>query len=76
MLSDFVRLMGIGVILATPAIFITYSALLQNFPIQAKLGPGFLGAQLAIMILLGLVVTSFQTLRVAFSNPVSVIRSE
>jgi len=76
MLSDFLKLMGVGVILAIPITVIAHSVITQNFPFPAKLGPMMVFLQISTVMLLGLMVTCLQVVRVAFLNPTRVLRTD
>jgi putative ABC transport system permease protein len=74
--KDFIKLVLLALIIATPVAWWAMNEWLQNFAFHININAGtFLSAGL-LAILIALVTISFQAVRAAFSNPVKSLRSE
>ena len=76
LLGDFVRLILIAVVIASPLAYFLLKRWFDNFAYRTEIGlwPFLLGAGIAITI--ALLLVSFQTIRSARANPVESIRTE
>jgi putative ABC transport system permease protein len=74
--TDFLKLVAIAVVVATPAAYVAMNRWLEGFAYRVELGPGlFLGAG-AIALGVALATVSWQALRAAWADPVMALRSE
>jgi len=74
--KDFLLLVLIGTLLATPAAWWAMHSWLDNFPYHISIAWWvFVGAGLAA-VCIALVTVSFQAIRAALANPVKSLRSE
>jgi putative ABC transport system permease protein len=73
---DFLKLVVIGFVIATPVTWYLISQWLANFSERVELGIGvFLTAGLTA-VLIALLTVSWQSIRAAVSNPVNALRNE
>ena len=74
--KDFLKLVGIALLIAAPAAYYAMSRWLQDFAYHIELSPWiFLGAGL-LALMIALATVSYHALRAALSNPVDAIRYE
>jgi putative ABC transport system permease protein len=73
---DFVKLVIVSLVIATPVAWYAMSKWLEQFSYRVSIGAGIfiLAGGLAIMI--ALLTVSFQSLKAAIANPVRSLRSE
>jgi putative ABC transport system permease protein len=76
MSRDFVRLMLIAFVLATPFTYFMMQRWLDSFAYRVNIAPAtFLTGGLAVMFI-GLVAVSYQSIRAAFLNPADSLKEE
>lgn len=74
--KDFLWLVGIGVVIATPVAYYVMAGWLENFEFRIMLGPWlFVGAGL-LAIAVAFVTVSYQSLKAAHADPVKSLRYE
>lgn len=74
--KDFIKLVLIAIIIATPIAWYAMSRWLENFASSISIGPGvFILASLTVAII-ALVTVSWQSVTAALANPVKSLRSE
>jgi ABC-type antimicrobial peptide transport system permease subunit len=75
--KDFIRLVGIAFVVATPVSFVLMRYwLASNFAYQVDLGAGIFGIAGAIALLVALASTGYQAVKSALANPVKSLRYE
>ena len=74
--KSFMMLIGIAVTIGTPISFLIGNLFLDSFANKIKITPGLLGAGIALIASLGLLVICSQTITTATSNPVKSLRYE
>lgn len=73
---DFIKLVAVALIVASPLAYLAASKWLENFPYHIALRwPLFAGAA-CIVVCIALVTVSFQAIRAAMANPVKSLRTE
>lgn len=76
LLKDYLIVIGIAIVVSSPLVYFFMTDWINGFPYQTKIGAGvFVVAGLAVMVISVLTV-SFQTLKVATTNPVRSLRNE
>lgn len=73
---EFVTLIGIAFIIATPVAWYCMQQWLQNFAFRIQIGWWVFAVTAGAALLVALVTISFQTIKAALANPVKAIRSE
>jgi putative ABC transport system permease protein len=74
--KNFMMLLGIAVLIATPIAYIINNMWLQFFASRVSIGAGVLLAGIAMLTVLSLIIVFSQAWRVSRVNPVSTLRSE
>jgi putative ABC transport system permease protein len=74
--KDFLRLVLVAFIIATPLAWIGINQWLQNFAYRTTVTWWIFGAAGAGALLITLITVSFQAIRAALMNPVKSLRSE
>ena len=74
--KDFLRLVGIAILLAFPLAWWAMDQWLQGFAYRIRIGSDIFLIAAASILLLTIATISFQSLKAAFSNPVDRLRSE
>jgi putative ABC transport system permease protein len=74
--KEFVILVCIAIVLATPIAWWAAHKWLDNFAYRVEVGVGTLLIAGGVAIVIALFVVSFQTLKAAVANPVKSLRSE
>jgi putative ABC transport system permease protein len=73
---DFIKLVLIAFIIATPLTYYLLKQWLQNYAFQTSISPWFFVLPGILILLIALVTVSTQTLKAATDNPVKSLRSE
>jgi putative ABC transport system permease protein len=73
---DFVRLVLVAVVLATPAAYFAMHRWLDDFAFHIDLGPGVFLLAGALALIVALLTIAYQTIRAALSDPVKSLRYE
>lgn len=74
--ADYLRLLLLASCIALPAGWWAMNAWLQDYPYRIVLSPLFLASAVALVMLIGLLTLSFQSVRAALANPVKNLRTE
>ena len=74
--QDFLKLVGIAVIIAFPLSWWLMSKWLNSFAYRIELGPGVFIVACAAVVLITVLTVSFQDIKAAVANPVKSLRSE
>ena len=74
--KDFLKLVGIGFLIAVPVAWYAMSQWLENFTYRINVGPGIFLFAGVIAIFIALVTVSWQSIRAAIANPVKSLRNE
>src|SRR6202012_4858822 len=74
--KDFVKLVILAFVLATPIAWYALSKWLENFTYHISIGWGIFPAAGLVTLFIAMATISFQTIRAALSNPVENLRSE
>jgi putative ABC transport system permease protein len=74
--KDFLRLVLIAFVIATPLAWIAINQWLQNFAYRTAVNWWIFGMAGLFMVAISFIVLSFQTIRAAVANPVDSLRSE
>ena len=73
---DFLRLIAISILIAMPLAWFALSAWLDNFAYRTTISPWLFVLGGALVLLIALAITLYQSLRAAVSNPVDNLRNE
>ncbi len=74
--KDFILLVGISCIIASPVAFYFLQHWLQKYDYRITIGPGVFVLSAAAAIVITLITISFQAIKAALTNPVKSLRSE
>jgi len=74
--KDFLKLIGIAVIIASPIAWFVMNKWLQSFAYRTNIGWGVFAVTTLLALLIALLTISFQAIRAAIANPVTSLRSE
>lgn len=74
--SDFLKLVGIAFLIATPIAWYFSNQWLQNYPYRMNLSLWIFAAAGIIALLIAVLTISFRTIRAAMQNPVKSLRTE
>ena len=73
---DFVKLVLMAIVLATPLAWWAGTRWLQDFPYRTNMGAWIFIAAAVIALLIAIITVSFQAIKAAMANPVNSLRSE
>ena len=74
--KEFVKLVGISVLIASPLAWLFMNFFLQQFSYRTNISWWILPASGVIAIVIAIATISFQTIKTAVANPVNALRSE
>jgi putative ABC transport system permease protein len=74
--KDFLKLVGISILIATPVAWWAMNKWLQSFSYRVSISWWMFALAGAIAILIALITVSFQSIKAAVANPVKSLRSE
>jgi putative ABC transport system permease protein len=74
--KDFIRLVSIGFIIATPIAYLAMNSWLQNFAYHTEIGIWIFISAGFIALAVSMLSVSYQSAKAAFMNPVKSIRNE
>lgn len=74
--KDFIMLVGIAIIIASPVAWYYMSSWLQNFAYRINISWWMFAVSGLVAVLIALITISFQTIRAAIANPVKSLRTE
>ena len=74
--KDFIKLVLMAIIIATPIAWYAMNKWLENFAYKAKMGWSVFLISGLLAIAIALITISFQSIKAAISNPVKSLRTE
>jgi len=74
--TDFIKLVAIALIIATPLVYIAANKWLQNYPYRIEMSWWLFASAGILVILIALFTVSFQSIKAAVANPVKSLRTE
>ena len=74
--KDFVKLVAIGVLIASPIAWYAMNEWLMNFAYHISIGPIHFILATLIVLFIAIVTISFQTIKAGFTNPVETLSNE
>lgn len=74
--TDFIKLVGMALIIATPLVYITADKWLQNYPYRIEMNWWLFTSAGILVMLIALVTVSFQSIKTAVANPVKSLRMD
>ncbi|MBS1916738.1 MAG: ABC transporter permease [Bacteroidetes bacterium] len=74
--TDFILLVAIALVIASPLAYIGANKWLQNFPYRITMGWWLFGIAALLVVFIALFTVSFQAIKTAMANPVKSLRSE
>jgi putative ABC transport system permease protein len=74
--TDFVKLVVLALIIATPLVYIAANKWLQNFPYRIQINWWLFASAGVLVMLIALFTISFQSIKAAVANPVKSLRTD
>ncbi|HEU5167363.1 MAG TPA: ABC transporter permease [Chitinophagaceae bacterium] len=74
--TDFIKLVAIALIIATPLVYIAANKWLQNYPYRIEMSWWLFASAGILVMLIALFTVSFQSIKTAVANPVKSLRTE
>ena len=74
--TDFIKLVAMALIIATPLVYIAANKWLQNYPYRIAMSWWLFAAAGILVLLIALFTVSFQSIKAAVANPVKSLRTE
>jgi ABC-type antimicrobial peptide transport system permease subunit len=74
--KEYVKLIAIGFVIATPIAWFVMNKFLQNFEYRVEIGPWIFVAGFAATIIVALVTVGYRSIKSAVANPATSLRSE
>ena len=74
--TDFIKLVAIALIIATPLVYIAANKWLQNYPYRIEMSWWLFASAGILVMLIALFTVSFQSIKAAVANPVKSLRTE
>jgi len=74
--TDFIKLVAIALIIATPLIYLAANKWLQNYPYRIEMSWWLFASAGILVMLIALFTVSFQSIKAAVANPVKSLRTE
>jgi len=74
--TDFIKLVAIALIIATPLVYIAANKWLQNYPYRIEMSWWLFASSGLLVMLVALFTISFQSIKAATANPVKSLRTE
>jgi putative ABC transport system permease protein len=74
--GEFLKLVGIAILIAVPVAWYAMGQWLQNFPYSISIGAGVLALAGGIAVTVALLTVSFRAFQAARANPVDSLRNE
>ncbi|HXR84410.1 MAG TPA: ABC transporter permease [Hanamia sp.] len=76
LLTDFIKLVIIALVIASPLVYIAANKWLQNYPYRITISWWLFASSGILVMLIALFTVSFQAIKAAIANPVKSLRSE
>jgi putative ABC transport system permease protein len=73
---DFLRLIAISILITIPVTWLALNSWLENFAYRTDIGPWVFAIGAALVVLIALATTLYQSLKAAVTNPVDTLRNE
>ncbi len=74
--TDFIKLVVMALVIASPLVYMTANKWLQNFPYRITISWWFFASAGILVMLIALFTVSFQSIKAAIANPVKSLRTE
>jgi putative ABC transport system permease protein len=74
--TDFIKLVVMALVIASPLAFITANKWLQNYPYRITISWWLFASAGVLVVLIAIVTISFQAIKAAIANPVKSLRTE
>jgi putative ABC transport system permease protein len=74
--TDFIKLVAIALIIATPLVYMAANKWLQNYPYRIEISWWLFASAGILVMLIALFTVSFQSIKTAIANPVKNLRTE
>jgi len=74
--TDFIKLVAMALIIATPLVYIAAHKWLQNYPYRIEMSWWLFASAGILVMLLALFTISFQSVKAAVANPAASLRTE
>ena len=74
--TDFIKLVAIALIIATPLVYMAANKWLQNYPYRIEMSWWLFASAGILVMLIALFTVSFQSIKAAIANPVKSLRTE
>ena len=74
--TDFIKLVAMALIIATPLVYIAAHKWLQNYPYRIEMSWWLFASAGILVMLLALFTISFQSIKAAVANPAKSLRTE
>lgn len=74
--TDFIKLVVIALVIASPLAYMIANKWLQNFPYRITISWWLFGSAGLLVVLVALITVSFQSIKAAVANPVKSLRTE
>jgi putative ABC transport system permease protein len=74
--TDFIKLVAVALIIATPLVYIAANKWLQNYPYRIAMSWWLFASAGILVMLIALFTVSFQSIKAAITNPVKSLRTE
>ena len=74
--TDFMKLVAMALIIATPSVYIAANKWLQNYPYRIEMSWWLFASAGILVMLIALFTISFQSIKAAIANPVKSLRTE
>ena len=74
--KDFIKLVAIALIVATPLVYIAANKWLQSYPYRIEMSWWLFASAGILVMLIALFTVSFQSIKAAMANPVKSLRTE
>jgi putative ABC transport system permease protein len=74
--TDFIKLVAVALIIATPLVYIAANKWLQNYPYRIAVSWWLFASAGILVMLIALFTVSFQSIKAAITNPVKSLRTE
>jgi putative ABC transport system permease protein len=74
--TDFIKLVVLALIIASPLVYIAANKWLQNYPYRIAISWWLFALAGILVMLIALITISFQSIKAAMANPVKSLRTE
>jgi putative ABC transport system permease protein len=74
--TEFIKLVAIALIIATPLVYIAANKWLQNYPYRIEMSWWLFAFASLLVVFIALFTVSFQAIKAAIANPVKSLRAE